>query len=215
MEGGVRMAKLVLASASPRRAEILNRMNVDFEVMPVNVPEHIVRPAWLSRFCPDEKLRDKLYPYIATARCAIQKTRAGCRLRPNEWVMGVDTLVFVDNVPLGKPGNEEEARAMLRKLNGRKHQVVTAMFMRNERLHRQGGYVDLVEVTFDKLTENEIRAYAASGEGWDKAGGYAIQGAAGKFIAGIEGDYWATVGLSMRSARQLFRELGQFYRDGK
>jgi septum formation protein len=181
---------LILASASPRRAELLTAAGYSFTVQPVQADE---------RLLPDEA------PCDAVARLS--------RLKADEldaaadaWVLAADTLVVVDGEALGKPTDAEDAAAMLRRLNGRAHEVVTGVTA------RRGMRVltDVVEtrVRMDGLDEDAIAWYVASGEPMDKAGAYGIQGLASRFVTRIEGSYTSVVGLPVEVVARQLRQLG-------
>ncbi len=171
--------KLILASASPRRRELLARAGVDFEVLPSALEE--VRLAGESG--ADYALR-----------MARDKAAAVSCNRPGALVLAADTIVEIDATVLEKPGNPDDARWMLRTLAGRTHTVVTAFA-----LARNGQIVEskpvVSRVTFRKLDDGEIDAYIATGEPFDKAGGYGIQGIAAGFIAHVEGSRDNVMGL--------------------
>jgi septum formation protein len=168
---------LVLASQSPRRAEILRQAGIAFTV----------------RVAPiDESPRHGERPETYVQRLAEEKALA-VECGPDETVLGADTTVVIDGEILGKPVDAEDARRMLRLLSGRRHEVLTGIAV------RRGGDVTrdwaTTEVWFAAMTEREIDEYVASGEPMDKAGGYAIQGLASKHIEKIEGCYFNVVGL--------------------
>ncbi len=169
--------KLVLASQSPRRRELLERAGFSFTVRVAGVEE--------CRFAGEA-------PAAYAQRLARMKV-AAIELAPDEIGLGADTIVVVDEHVLEKPASLEDAGRMLRMLSGREHQVVTGIAIRSA-----GNLVtDLstTEVVFSPVSDNEIAAYAASLEPMDKAGGYAIQGLASKFIERIDGCYFNVVGL--------------------
>ena len=167
---------LVLASASPRRREILRRAGIPFRARPASV---------------DEAVRPGETPRRHVRRLAGEKARAASR--PGETVLGADTVVVIANQILGKPRDARDAARMLRLLSGRVHRVLTGLCL----LTPQGSYTEVVEtrVWFRRLTRAEIAAYVASGEPFDKAGAYAIQGLASKFVERIDGCYYNVVGL--------------------
>lgn len=179
---------LILASASPRRREILRRAEIAFETRPVDVDE--------SRR-PGEAARD----YVL--RLAEAKARAAAR--PGETVLGADTVVVIDGKILGKPTDPEEAKAMLRLLSGRTHDVLTGVCLleASECLT----FVERTLVRFKKLSDQEVQAYVDSGEPLDKAGGYGIQGLASKFIERIEGCYFNVVGLPIARVYAALQSL--------
>lgn len=185
------MEKIYLASKSPRRAELLGRMGIPFEVCAAEVDEQVSgEPA----ACVEELARRK-------ADAGAERVGAG-------WVLAADTLVFLDGMALGKPENEEKARRMLRALSGRSHQVLTGMCLRNAQTGQCFVRHDGACITFGNMSDEEICDYVASGEPLDKAGAYGIQGLGGQFISRIEGDYYATVGLSLYGLRALLRRAG-------
>jgi septum formation protein len=180
------MPPLVLASKSPRRREILSAAGIPFEVRVADVPE--VRAGGedpLEYVCR-----------LARAKAEAVDCRAG------EIVLGADTVVVLEHHVLEKPADAEDARRMLGLLSGRTHQVITGVCLRS------GGRIivdaETTEVRFVRMSQSEIDAYVASGEPMDKAGGYAIQGLACKFIDRIEGDYFNVVGLPVAL---LYRHL--------
>lgn len=195
-----RTAGIYLASASPRRAELLALIGVAFEVLP------------LGDFAVDETVHGREAPARYVKRLALAKARAGARamqahrlrLRP---VLGADTTVCIGREILGKPGDAAapalEAARMLRLLSGRTHRVLTAVALvapGHERVVLSDS-----RVRFRHLTRAEIAAYVATGEPLDKAGGYAIQGAAAAFVSHLSGSYSGVMGLPLFETAQLLR----------
>ena len=178
--------RLVLASASPRRAELLTAAGFAFDVDPVHVDE--------SRH-PDET------PALYVERVARLKAAAGAARHPARVVIGADTAVVLGNDVLGKPRDQGDAREMLRRLSGRSHEVMTAVALASAGEIRT--HVERTTVWVRGLSETEIAWYAASGEPMDKAGGYAIQGLAARFIPRIEGSYSNVVGLPLSALSDL------------
>ena len=177
---------LLLASASPRRRELLRNAGIEFEVLSVPVDE---TPLPGERA---EALARRLAQ--AKARAAYAATQSDPHFaNQNLLVLGADTVVTVDGHVLGKPADEEDAARMLRLLSGKTHQVITGIALEGAR----GPLVDSVttEVTFSPITEAEVRAYIATGEPMDKAGAYAIQGIASRWAVEINGCYFNVVGL--------------------
>jgi septum formation protein len=168
---------LVLASQSPRRSEILRAAGFDFTVRPAVVDETAL---------PGERPED----YVE--RLAEMKARA-VEAAPEETVLGADTTVVIEGEMLGKPADHDDARRMLRRLAGRRHEVMTGICLRRAAAVTRDCAV--TAVWFTPMSEAEIEGYVASGEPMDKAGGYAIQGLASKFIERIEGCYFNVVGL--------------------
>jgi septum formation protein len=191
---------LVLASASPRRQELLRNAGIPFTARPATVSE-LPQPGESGRDCAE--------------RLAREKARAAFRQLPNQFILGADTVVVVDGEILGKPHNEPDAIRMLGLLSGRTHQVTTGVCLigpsrgnRNQKL--EAGFEDTRSettlVTMTALTSDDIRAYVASGEPMDKAGAYAIQGIAARWIPRIEGDYFNVVGLPVPLVYRMLQE---------
>lgn len=182
--------RLLLASASPRRAEILRALGIPFDLSPADVDETLR---------PGESGRD------AAARLAHAKAAAAASLHPGDWVLAADTLVLIDGAVLGKPRDDANAAGMLRRLSGREHVVVTAVS-----LMRDGGpgsgTVEETRVRIAPLDEEEIRWYVATGEPRDKAGAYAVQGLGARFVESIDGSFSNVMGLPARSVYRLLRE---------
>jgi septum formation protein len=180
---------LVLASKSPRRAEILRAAGLPFVARPADI---------------EEQRLDGESPTDYARRLAIDKAGA-VRIDAGEIVLGADTIVVVDDVVLEKPCGDADARRMLQFLAGRTHEVITGICLRSG--VRSVADTAVTRVTFSPLTPDEVDAYVASGEPMDKAGAYGIQGLASKFIERIEGDYFNVVGLPVSL---VFRHLKQF-----
>jgi septum formation protein len=183
--------KLVLASASPRRADLLRAAGFSFEILPVDLDE---------RFRPGEK------PEAAVERLAEAKASAAMSLRPDAVILAADTTVVVRGEALGKPKDAEDARRMLMLLSGRSHEVLTGMCLLSG--GRRLVHVEPTRVRFHRLSDAEIDWYIATGEPADKAGGYAVQGFASRFIEAIDGSYSNVVGLPISSLYNLLKELG-------
>jgi septum formation protein len=186
--------KLILASASPRRREILTTLGVDFTVRTADADETC------DLTDPGGRVET-----IALRKClAVEAAmEAEGALTPDTLILASDTLVTLDGVFLGKPADEADARRMLRMLAGRTHTVASGLAL------RMGGRTvtshELTGVTFAPMTEAEIETYVATGESFGKAGGYAIQGFASRYIKGIEGDYFNVVGLPVRRLYETLR----------
>lgn len=184
---------LILASASPRRRELLAWLGLHFAVDPADV---------------DESPRGGEVPAALVRRLAHSKAHAVSIRRPDDWVLGADTVVVIDGKALGKPADPAEARAMLSTLSGREHRVFTGFA-----LLCPGGEIATVEavittVTFHPLRPAAIDAYVATGEADDKAGGYAIQGAGAAMIAGIDGSLTNVIGLPLTEVGRALAEAG-------
>jgi septum formation protein len=180
---------LVLASASPRRQELLRNAGITFEVQPAHIPEEPQRGE-SAKACAE--------------RLAREKALAVARQRPQDCVLGADTIVVVDQQILGKPRNAANAARMLRQLSGRKHAVITGVCL------VAGGQWSVssesTTVTVSEITDKEIADYVASGEPMDKAGAYAIQGIASRWIPRIEGDYSNVVGLPVALVWKMLQQ---------
>ena len=186
---------LVLASASPRRAELLKLLQVDFEILPSPVSE------------------DQLYgesPEAMVQRLAQAKARTARNLRPESTVVGADTVVVFEDLVLSKPDSAEDAKKMLQCLSGRTHLVLTGICV----LRGHTTLVDLSRTTvrFSRMSAREIASYLSTGEPLDKAGAYAIQGAASRFVERVEGCYFNVVGLPISLLYQMLKKAGfQFH----
>ncbi len=192
---------LVLASASPRRQELLRNAGIPFTVYPADIPEQ-PKPGESPRECAE--------------RLAREKALAVSRQHPADLVLGADTIVVVDGEILGKPHDERDAGRMLRLLSGRTHQVTTGVCLvgplRTGNQKLETGFEDTRSettlVTMTTLTDEDIRCYVATGEPMDKAGAYAIQGMASRWIPHIDGDYFNVVGLPVALVCRMLQEHG-------
>ena len=180
--------RLILASASPRRAELLRAAGYEFEIVATDV---------------DERVRDGETPAEYVRRLAAEKSAAA--QGADVIILGADTTVVVDGEILGKPRDDDEAAAMLRRLAGRRHEVLTGVSIRHGA--HEAGRVVSTAVWFSMLTKEDIAWYVASREGRDKAGAYAIQGLASRFIPRIEGSYANVVGLPVAAVAELLRSV--------
>jgi len=192
---------LILASASPRRAELLRAAGIEFDVIPADV---------------DETMDPEETPDGYVRRVAQVKAEAVTLRAPGLSILGADTVVIIDNQVLGKPSNEAAAGGMLRLLSGREHVVMTAVCLINQaghHVHEDGSKriqtgVARTTVEFAPLTDREIDAYIASGEPMGKAGAYAIQGLASRFVTRIDGSYSNVVGLPVALVWDLCKSAG-------
>ena len=182
---------LVLASASPRRRELLRAAGIAFEVQPADVIEDPL---------PGETAKD------CAERLAQAKALAVAQLRPQDIVLGADTVVVIDQQILGKPIDASDAAGMLRLLSGREHQVITGVCVVVS--GRWSVASATTTVAMSEITGREIADYVATGEPMDKAGAYAIQGIASRWIPRIEGDYSNVVGLPVALVWKMLREMG-------
>lgn len=191
---------LVLASASPRRQELLRNAGITFTVQPADVDETPLAGE-SARACAERLARDK--------------AMAVWKLRPQDVVLGADTVVVVDGTILGKPADAADAARMLRMLSGRVHEVITgaavvsgqSSVISKNNLPEINVASETTLVTMSELSDEEIREYVATGEPMDKAGAYAIQGRASRWIPRIEGDYSNVVGLPVALVRRMLRDL--------
>jgi len=186
--------RLILASASPRRAELLRSAGYTFDVVVADV---------------DESIRPGESPSTYVRRLAAEKSAAAQRRTHDSTavILGADTTVVVKGSILGKPSDDEDGAEMLRRLSGVTHQVMTGISLR--RGSYEIGRVESTSVDIRELTADEVSWYVASGEGRDKAGGYAIQGLASRFVTKIEGSYSNVVGLPVASVAELLPQLAR------
>jgi septum formation protein len=181
---------LILASSSPRRRELLTQAGIAFTVQPADV---------------DETHRAGESPEAFTLRLAREKAEAVLAKNPGATVLGADTIVVCDQEILGKPSDETDAARMLKKLSGRDHQVITGVALVSPAGTQTRAETTTVSVR--KISEEEINDYIATGEPMDKAGAYAIQGIAAKFILQIEGNYTNVVGLPIEAVQQMLSRI--------
>lgn len=190
--------RLILASASPRRRELLERLGLPFEVRPSGIEEPLAAGVPAST--------------LATTLARAKAADIADRLRAAgeaALVLGADTLVVLDGQPLGKPTSQGDARAMLRALRGRSHEVVTAVVVRDaEPAGRQLTEAVVSQVLMRDYTDDEIAAYVATGEPDDKAGAYAVQGRGRRLVSRVDGCYTNVVGLPLRTTARLLRAFG-------
>ena len=206
---------LLLASGSPRRYELLASLGVTFEVRPADV---------------DETVRVGESSVDLVRRLALDKAQAGLDRAPEAdvVVLGSDTVVVLDGEVLGKPADPADARRMLRALSGRSHEVLTGVAVASRRTPAGRPAEDVAlapavavavevgaaQVTFARLSDEDIDAYVATGEPMDKAGAYGIQGYGATIVCRIEGDYFAVMGLSLVRLVELMQRLGVRYHFG-
>lgn len=185
---------LYLASKSPRRAELLARLGLDFGVLDLDIPEQ----------------RQPGEPAVEYVR-RVAREKAGAGLLtvmsvPNAIVLGADTEVILDDEVFGKPRDADDAAAMLRRLSGRTHHAVTAVSLVSA--GREAQAVSVSEVSFAELGAEEITAYLATGQAEGKAGAYGIQGAAERFVRHLSGSYSGVMGLPLHETSQLLKTFG-------
>ena len=191
------MNRIILASSSPRRAELLRQIGISFDVMPSDKEE----PA-PGRQRPEDFV---VKTAILKGEYILSKLLKGsCDL--NKIVVAADTIVCIDDEVLGKPRNIQDASSMLRRYSGREIQVYTAIFVSKSDFSTTG--YEMTKVRFSKLSESDIKSYVSSGEPLDKAGSFGIQGLGAQYIESIEGCYYNVVGLPLALLRRLISELG-------
>lgn len=176
--------KIILASASPRRKELLRQIGVKFEIMISDKETDI----------------DSSNPVKACEKQAMQKAldieeKAALKYREDYIIIAADTIVALEDTILGKPKDKEDARLMLERISGKKHKVYTAVCVFNSRLKTHKSFVEETAVEVAELSKEDIDFYLSKDEAYDKAGAYAIQGLFSRYIVGIEGDYYNVMGL--------------------
>lgn len=183
----MKRSPLILASASPRRAELLKLLRVKFRIIPSDATEVV---------------HEHLTPLEICQFNAHRKARAVAKKIPDALVLGADTLVFLDNKILGKPRNLADARRMLARLQGRTHQVVTGVSLIHLRAHRERVFAISTDVLFHPLDAGQIRDYLSRINPLDKAGAYAIQESGERIVSEISGSYSNVVGLPVERLRE-------------
>jgi septum formation protein len=184
--------QIILASASPRRRELLDQIGVTYEVLPVDI---------------DETLRSDEEGDSFVRRLALEKAQSGYKKQQNILpVLGSDTIVILNERILGKPKNKKDGLSMLAGLSGHEHQVLTAVAMVDA--EQSICLLNTSHVFFRSLTEQGILAYWNTGEPVDKAGGYGIQGIAAQFIERLDGSYSGVMGLPLFETAQLLKKFG-------
>ena len=176
--------KIILASASPRRKELLTQIGVKFDVMVSDKETDI----------------DSSNPVKACEKQAMQKAldieeKAALKYKEDYIIIAADTIVALEDSILGKPKDKEDARLMLERISGKKHKVYTAVCVFNSRLKTHKSFVEETAVEVAELSKEDIDFYLSDDEAYDKAGAYAIQGLFSRYIVGIEGDYYNVMGL--------------------
>ena len=185
---------LILASGSPRRKEILQKLGYDFIIQKTDADENY----------PDDMAVSDIAEHLS-----VIKAKTSLNKNPNDVVIGSDTIVVLEGKVLGKPNNDVEAREMLMALSGKTHIVYTGVCVTSA--EKTESFTVETEVTFSKLSDNEIEEYIRSGEPMDKAGAYGIQGLGCRFVSSINGDYYAVMGLP---ANKLYEVLKNFNLEG-
>ena len=183
------MKKIILASKSPRRKELLGRIIKDFECVTSDVPEI--------------KLERSESPHLLVMENAAIKAKDVFKSYNDCTVIGADTVVVLDGEILGKPKDKQQAKQMLCAIRGRQHEVYTGIYIINA--NKEFKSFEKTVVTFGDMTDSEIEDYINSGEPMDKAGAYGIQGSGSIYIKGIEGDYYNVVGLPLYSLKNALK----------
>ena len=182
---------LYLASQSPRRVELMAQMGLSVVIQPANVDEN-------AEGTPDKQVEE----------LACRKALHVASLYEEGLVLAADTLVSIDGKVLGKPKDEEDALSMLKLLSGNWHTVYTGVCLVDCKSGKMQHFADAARVHMQKASDEELRAYIASGEPMDKAGAYGIQGLGGCLVDRIEGDYYTVMGLPLARTRLLLKEMG-------
>jgi septum formation protein len=190
--------RLILASKSPRRAELLSRLGLSFEIQPADV---------------DEEYVDNEMPAAHAERLAREKAITVAAREPGALVVGSDTIVILGSHVLGKPESEAEAVRMLERLSGREHEVFTGVAVATG--DRVKSALERVRVRFRNLDRRECEEYVATGEPMDKAGAYGIQGFGSALVESIDGDYFAVMGLPVVRTLALLESFGWRYAFGR
>ena len=185
--------RIILASTSPRRRDILALLDLPFEV---RAPDFL------------ETTRHDLTPEAEALELALGKARSVASVEPGALVVGGDTLIALDGEKIGKPADPEDAATILRRLSGRTHRILTGVALIHHATGREFTHLEPVDVRMRQSTDDEIAGYVAQGESMDKAGAYSIQGHGHRLIQGMRGDYLAAVGLPLRPVAEFLRKAG-------
>lgn len=185
-------SSLILASASPRRQELLKSVGLKFKIFPAHVDEN-----YFAGESPQQHVK----------RLSKDKATVIARRYPETWVIGADTIVVIDGLILGKPNNRKQASDMLRRLSGREHKVFTGFTIAHEAAKIYKTKVIQSAVKFKKISPEEIKWYVSCDEPYDKAGGYAVQGKGAYFIQSILGSYTNVIGLPLCEVLEVLIKL--------
>lgn len=212
---------LILASASPRRKELLERIGFSLRLvstdidevplageMPIDYTKRMARDKGLTAM---RRLMATAYPEDQAGRRGFVTGNAPARTAgedPGRWILGADTIVAIDDVLLGKPSDENEAREMIHRLSGREHRVITGFSLFDLRRNKEGLQAVTTFVRFKRLTRAEIDNYVGMGESMDKAGAYAVQGIGAYLVEEIRGSYTNVVGLPLCQVIEMMQEMG-------
>lgn len=176
------ISPIILASKSPRRIRMLERLDIHFQSVDSGIDE-----AAISAGCPDDLVR----------MLSVAKAEAVSRQFPDHWIIGADSIVTIDDIILNKPDSRTDAKAMLARLSGRTHRVLTGYSILRQTIGHRFTDVVISEVTFKRLRDSEIDWYTGTQEPYDKAGGYAIQGTGAFMVQHLKGSYTNVVGLPL------------------
>ncbi len=214
-------SSLILASASPRRKELLERIGFSVRVVVADIDEIPLpgeRPIDYTKRMAREKGLSAMRRMMATAYPDEQSGRRGfvsgnvpartAGEEPGRWILSADTVVAIDDVLLGKPADEQEAREMILRLAGREHRVVTGFSLLDMRRSKEGLQGVTTFVRFKRMTRNEVDNYVGMGESMDKAGAYAIQGIGAYLVEEVRGSYTNVVGLPVCQVIEMMQEMG-------
>ena len=186
------MTRIILASASPRRKELLEKIGLKFEIIPSNY---------------DEKLSDDNFTYEKIENLALNKgLDVAKNIKDDAIIISADTVVVLDNKILGKPHSKEEAFNMISGLSGKTHEVITAIAMLDNKNNKQLIHSVTTKVTFRQISKEEIEKYVSTKEPYDKAGAYAAQGIAAIFVEKIEGNYSSAIGLPTHKVYDIIKK---------
>lgn len=212
-------SQVILASASPRRRELMERFGIPVKVVPANIDEvrlddetaenFVKRIARAKVLAVVERLQTTLYPTDSAGK-PIRPTAASTRHPESRWVVGADTVVVHGETILGKPQDTSAAVAMLAELSGRRHRVITGFCIHDLKKDKEGVQAVSTEVKFKTLTRVEIDKYVSVGESMDKAGAYAVQGVGAYLVDSIIGSYTNVVGLPMCQLVEMMEEMGAY-----
>lgn len=191
------MEKIILASASPRRKQLMELLGIPFDI--------VIKPI-------EEKLQSNLSPKEHIQNLAFKKAHAVALDYPNDLVIGCDTMVVVEELPLGKPKNAIEAKHILKMLSGKEHYVCTGVALLCKQSNIEVCFTETTFVKMKHLSHEEIEEYVETGESLDKAGAYAIQGKAAIYIEKISGDYYNVVGLPIHRLYETLIQLNRYPR---
>jgi septum formation protein len=210
--------QIILASASPRRKELLERLGFSVKVIPAAIDEirlegegaenFVKRMARAKCLTVVDRMQSSMYPADSDPQTRRYPTGGGSRVQETRWVIGADTIVVLGDRILGKPKDTAEAAEMLHRLGGKSHRVMTGFCIHDLRKNKEGVQAVETEVRFKRITANEVEKYIAVGESMDKAGAYAIQGVGAYLCDAVAGSYTNVVGLPLCQVVEMMEEMG-------